>query len=139
MSTQTTLKKAIEKAVKNGWLDILDKGFRYDGLSFKHDWITINAFSHEKEGWCYRDELNIIFSHDFAKAFWGEESYAECWYCRDGFPETDKGYEKHLKICSELFGDPYDTGHRHISDAWEYHLQQMVLEKDPIKYLKKFI
>ena len=26
-----------------------------------------------------------------------------------------------------------------IYEAWEYHLQQMVLEKNPLKYLEKFI
>ena len=48
---------------------------------------------------------SIIFSHAFAKAFWGE------W-------ERVFGYETELK--------------------WQYHLQQMVLEKEPLKYLENF-
>ena len=50
-----------------------------------------------------------IFSHDFAKAFWGEEDYS------DG-----KIVIANLK-------------------AWQYHLQQMVRETEPLKYLERFI
>lgn len=49
----------------------------------------------------------IIFSHDFAKAFWGDIA----------IPEGNRG---------QLL-------------AWQYHLQQMVLEEDPIKYLEQFL
>ena len=51
-----------------------------------------------------------IFSHDFAKAVW-----------------------KHLKECDI----PEEFCSRHAN--WQYHLQQMVLEENPLKYLKKFI
>jgi len=61
----------------------------------------------------------IIFSHDFAKAFWGEDIIIE------------RGVlEKNGNISSE-----YENKYK----CWEYHLQQMVLEEDPIKYLEKFI
>lgn len=50
----------------------------------------------------------FIFSHEFAKAFWGEEvCEMEC-----SVVETKK---------------------------WKYHLQQMVLEEKPLKYLEKFL
>ena len=55
----------------------------------------------------------IIFSHEFAKAFWGEEKL--------NMREKIK-----LSKCG------------HIPE-WQYHLQQMVLEKDPLKYLEKFL
>lgn len=45
-----------------------------------------------------------IFTHDFAKAFWGEE-------------------------VDEFFGCP----------KWQAHLQQMVLEENPLQYLAKFL
>jgi hypothetical protein len=44
----------------------------------------------------------IIFSHSFAKAFWGEEKYTGI-YC------------------------------------WQHHLQMMVLEEEPLKYLEKWL
>ena len=56
---------------------------------------------------------HIIFLHSFAKAFWSEELI-------DG---TEK-----------LTGIPmYDI------PAWQYHLQLMVLEEKPLKYLEKFL
>jgi len=80
MTKEQILKKAIEKAVKNGWVP--------------------------KIQWKANPELYqsaIVFSHDFAKAFW------------------------------KLDDTNYGQG------SWDEHLQQMVLEKDPIKYLEKFI
>ena len=48
--------------------------------------------------------FQTIFSHQFAKAFWGDDGHI-------------------------LESKP----------AWEYHLQQMVLEEEPLKYLEKFL
>lgn len=53
----------------------------------------------------------IIFSHEFAKAFWGDEIR----------------YNKTRK-----------TKILYIS-KWAHHLQQMVLEEEPLKYLRKFL
>ena len=50
-----------------------------------------------------------IFNHKFAKAFFKEGEFAN---------------------------DVQGYNHK---DTWKYHLQQMVLEKEPLKYLKKFI
>ncbi len=49
-----------------------------------------------------------IFSHSFAKAFWGKEQHIsdEWWIYREN---------------------------------WEHHLEVMVLEQEPIKYLEKFL
>ena len=55
----------------------------------------------------------LIFSHDFAKAFWGNQHLRDCPGCGD-MPN----YEWPL---------------------WEYHLQKMVIEEDPIQYLKQFL
>ncbi len=52
---------------------------------------------------------HLIFSHDFAKAFWGEEDYT------DG----------KIVICNHK--------------AWQYHLQQMVLYEEPLNYLERFL
>jgi len=51
---------------------------------------------------------SIIFSHKFAKAFWGEELWAE------------------------------DVGGYEIP-KWQYNLKRLVLEKEPLKYLEKFL
>lgn len=77
MTKETILKKAIQKAVKNGFDVFDDKGFYFQ----------------------------TIFSHDFAKAFFPESKY------------TDE-----LNVI-----------------AWKYHLRKMVLKKDPLKYLERFL
>ena len=102
MTNEQILKKAIEKAIKNGWEPI--KVFTPDGRWF----VTPNSENVEE----YSHIFEIIFSHDFAKAFWGEEDICEA--CGD-------------RSC------------QHSGKGWKCHLQQMVLEKDPIKYLEEFI
>ena len=61
----------------------------------------------------------IIFDHKLAKAFWGEEkeTYYQEWRDSTGYVEGDDGYQS----------------------TWQHHLQQMVLEKEPLKYLEKFL
>lgn len=59
----------------------------------------------------------VIFNHDFAKALWGAR-----W-------DEDRGCKVHASVHSpDSMGDDYQ-------DPWEYHLQQMVIADDPIKYL----
>ena len=66
----------------------------------------------------YENMIYVIFSHDFAKAFWGEEII-----------EAEEGY-----FCLRC-----DKMNQPDVISWKYHLQQMVLEKEPIKYLEKFL
>ena len=93
------------KAVKNGWkrgeiiIEIIESGKSFD----------IGAVTR-----------NIFFTHDFAKAFWGEEVIRE-------FPdELEISFIGDCSCCIEL-------------PAYLYHLQQMVLEKELLKYIKKFL
>jgi len=60
---------------------------------------------------------DYIFNHEFAKAFWGEEQidFINGVYC-----------------CI----DPSCVA---SGIKWQYHLQEMVLEKDPILYLEQFL
>lgn len=109
MTDQQILEKVIEKAEKNG-LDLCPKFYAnniytrsltYQGL---HWWDQCEScFVH------HETVFDIIFSHDFAKAFWGEELI---------WTTADEEY---------------------MDEAWEVHLQQMVLEKEPLKYLEGFL
>lgn len=56
-------------------------------------------------GWWYTVN-DLIFNHSFCKALWGEENFMR--------------YD----------GDTLDP-----LKMWQYHLQQMVISEDPIKYL----
>lgn len=64
----------------------------------------------------------IIFSHDFAKAFWGDKSI------------IDLRGTKFQKDTDET--ESIELG---LMVTWQFHLQQMVLEPEPLKYLEKFL
>jgi hypothetical protein len=88
MNNTEIIKKAIEKAVSNGYeVPIF--------FNIEASWADLLFVSRK-----------IYFSHNFAKAFWGEDEY---------YIPTGK-----IKV-------------------WQYNLQEMVLEENPIDYLRKFI
>lgn len=84
-----------------------------------------------------RDGLNknIFFSHDFAKAFWGENRWRH--------ERVTIKKKENITTCKSHgvgFTRPEHTKmQRYRVWGWEHHLQQMVLEEDPIKYLEQFI
>ena len=106
MRNEDILKLAIEKAERNGY-DVKKflPAFPPCRIDDARSDIKERAFK-----LLYGIKERIIFSHDFAKAFWGEEIIEQCHYCTD---RTEK--------------------------EWQRKLQQIVLEEDPIKYLSKFI
>ena len=59
--------------------------------------------------------FSLVFDHEFAKAFWGEEI-------------------KDFEHCSDTDGNVNCP-----LASWKGNLQQMVLEDDPIQYLKQFL
>jgi len=112
MSNEKILKKAISKAVKNG----------YDKFSLQNieDFTLLKACYEKKQG--NRYYYSLIFSHDFAISFWGEE-------------------EK-FKDPRVFVGNGNGTASRPILGfGWQFHLQQMVLLEDDekFKYLEKFL
>jgi len=104
MTNEQILNQAIDKAILNG----------FNSNIFKKNTKWYNG---------------IFFSHDFAKAFWGNKLKTVC--C-----QVDRIRKDGVLIC-EACGI-----RRHNFDMevpWQYHLQTMVLEKEPLKYLEKFI
>ena len=120
MTNEEILKAAVEKAMESGFWK--KEFFRSDfnGLSrLNNHTATITTWSGELERdveikMSYKE---IIFTHKFAKAFWGE-SKCDCRIRVD-----------HVEYCDKCDGFP----------SWRPHLQQMVLEEDPIKYLEQFL
>lgn len=109
MTDKEILTKAIEKAEKSGYIS---------PTSDSIEWFNFEA---------------IIFSHDFAKAFWGSEEVD------DQGRTIDEGWEEEYKD-SNLFMDKED--YEYGSDwniAYHYHLKQMVMYEKPLKYLEKFL
>ena len=73
----------------------------------------------------------IIFSYEFAIAFWGETPLVwGCYCCGD---EANANDDKWHKLC-----DCQNIKRLGVK-KWKWHLQQMVLEEKPLEYLEKFI
>lgn len=111
MTHEEILKKAIEKAEKNG-------------LNMD---IPYSMFSFEYQNWNWH---NTIFSHQFAKAFWGSGTAYKTSRIKKHYMTYPKGV---------VATRSYTTKKNLKKVAWKYHLQQMVLGDDPIIYLEQFI
>ena len=128
MTNEQILGKAIKKVVKSGaWKGINPLELCIDPREDLHLEQKIIEEMLRKP---YITEL--IFSHDFAKAFWGEEK-------RDGIIGIPHKMVKD-QLAKKITDNLYDVSvKRNYVPEWMYRLQQMVLEEDPIKYLEKFI
>ena len=117
MTNEQILKKAIEKAEENG-LDILELG---NNTGFDIECLQASLSLDCQVSWHL---YHFIFSHSFAKAFWG--NYYVCSNC--------------LRRLEEEGCYKFSNGRQHVftTISWKGHLQQMVLEPQPLKYLEKF-
>lgn len=121
MTNQQILSKAILKAEITGKWELDDRKL----IMMKHYRDNLFQFLFDGEG---RADGNsgviayeeIIFSHDWAEAFWGKKLVTQQFY------EMAPPNGKWTLIKEKNF-------------TWQYHLQQMVLEKEPLKYLEKFL
>ena len=116
MKKEKILKLAIEKAIKNGW------DYRFEGKSFKNNYFEVEDYGITSNGADF-SVFDIIFSHEFAKAFFKGIS-----------PVKNNDYEWELQskrnVLKNKYGVEYD---------WQYYLRQLVLCKEPLKYLEKFL
>lgn len=119
MTNQQILTKAVKKAQTSGWWTTHDIVYTIDmgwTATVKHGKAVLKP----GEGYItiLLAENDIIFNHDFAKALWGDEQ----WFLSD-LGEWHKSAEH-----PDWLGTDEKL-------AWQYHLQQMVIATDPIKYL----
>ncbi len=139
MTNREILTAAIQKAIKQGFTQIPDtKTMRQNGY-IDEDFETCNDFEictdrlHSSmirwQGDYYDGIYDVIFSHGFLKAFFGEERTYQELYEGVKIPEVKPG-EKRMLWC-HFDGSP-------LFD-WQFHGQQMVISEDPIMYLSKFI
>ena len=113
MTNETILKKAIEKALKNKWkvpdevrfYPVLPKGSLWGGSPVRYKRLKELGYKKIGQVELMIDIYAIIFSHSFAKAFFGEEI--------------------------RTYRDSTNTF------RWQYDLQAMVLEKEPLKYIER--
>jgi len=83
----------------------------YKGLHFQYEKTGIPF------GVVLQDTMKIIFDHGFAKSFFGEE-----WDDGDAM----------LVPMSEILA-------QENIEKWQHHLRQMVLKKNKLKYIAKFL
>lgn len=113
MTDQEIVEKVIEKAKKNGYkIGNQNKCFFDNYIDFEYPYFI---YSEDFVGSWLLHINEIIFSHDFAKAFWKTERCPSC--IRQDVPEEE------------------DCNGR----KWKDELQEMVLEKNPLKYLENFL
>ena len=110
MTDKEVLEKAITKAIDSGWYPYNDT----DHIPTPEhilDWFEVN------DNYGHADFYKLfIFSHDFAKALWGDDKIG-------------------------VFNTPTNGTYRWDDPRklWKYHLQNMVISEDPIQYLKENI
>lgn len=131
MKPEDILKKAIEKAVKNGYK------FRYD----LDDEDGKKAFEVTVENWCNicDQSMNaVLFDHQFAKAFWGDEEILneDCVDVSDlkGGWETGEWFNR-LDDSINL-----DGWFSYVElPQWQYHLMKLAISEDRLQYISKFL
>lgn len=114
MTDTEILEKAIQKAIDGGWKypdHSLVVFLLDDGVTLTTDYTKL-----------MRAVETIIYDRQFAKAVWGDGSEVKV-------PE--------LPEIGGTFIHILDSNPREASKAYLWHLQQMVIADDPIKYLEK--
>ena len=138
MTNEEVLTKAIEKALENGW--------NMFGFAGKLLHWNVNEAEYPYQSWLFgrmdhryvyqlQVSLNdILFNHDFAKAFWGEE---EVEVVIDDFLLS----KEPQPFMGGTIEYPYyeSAGISYKCKAYLYHLQKLVLEEEPLGYLERFV
>lgn len=122
MSNQQILEKAIQQAIDGGWRPgwqdrrpVVRWGAQYAEDYDVGEGVMISGYHAKSNASMWFFPLKeLIYDHDFAKALWG-----------DGLV---------------TFNTRLSNGHvqswQAESPAWQYHLQMMVIDADPIAYLE---
>lgn len=119
MTSEEILREATDKAIENGYdrhqvhcfFAVLKKYEEYE--EFKK--MIINA---------------MLVDHSFAKAIWGEEDMWDKTKCNCGGVDFHiGGFDRHKLDCDKC----------KCKRGYKYHLQNMVLKKEPLKYLEKYL
>ena len=114
MNQKTKLTKVIERAIKNKW-DFFGHKPLLDHFEVLSDGLFIDMTMEDGIMASYQTNT-ILFSHDFAKAYWGENKILVC------------------ELSAEIGVGAGEKHRRKTIPMWQYHLQQAALSKDPITY-----
>jgi len=128
MTDKEIIRKVVDKAVKNGYSEWNNFVPLFPPtiakVKEKVEALFNSLLLTHKEG--------IIFSHSFAKCFWGEKPVCiECGCEMDNDGERNRTFQ-----CSE-YCENVENG----EPNWRFHLKEIVLEneEDRLKYLEKYL
>lgn len=126
MTQSEKLQKVIERAVKNGW--------KWRGYPENPELIIGQYYGVGR----VESEEVLIFSHDFAKAYFGEDNI-----CQDcGIIPSQKNVEVNGMIYHRLYECKCGSIAQFIPyPSWQFHIQQLALTPplERIDYLYNFI
>lgn len=136
MTHEEILNKSIEIAIERGW--------EFDNLD-KWNWSTIRKTDTTMNNWYYFliayngnekfiDAERIIYDQNFAKALFEGMKVPRSRETTDDEHELDV-WGKVLGLYSGGGYEGYGDRCTFHGETWQYHLQQMVIADDPIKYL----
>lgn len=132
MTNEKILKKAIEKAIKNGWSGWVCSWKVIKQGNYPYILLMGSELGY-KDAHHYIEQL--IFDHSFAKSFWGDKLV--CYDCGEKVSSPDTVMNGRVQLgtgnckCSRQF--------ENNEYKWQYELKMMVLEEEPLKYLEKFL
>ncbi|HJP81436.1 MAG TPA: hypothetical protein VJ841_03530 [Candidatus Saccharimonadales bacterium] len=116
MSKEEVLRTAIIRAINNGFCPLA--GITAESTVGIYPSVDSVVFIYERSGWVGSkglDVFRIIFDRSFAKALWGDEEAGD----------EDFYAPKHDSLSGSYW-----------RKMWEYHLRNMAISEDPIKYLE---
>ena len=126
MNDKQILKKAVEKATKNGWLPLFSIREVFDSW-----WEDNRSFN---------NYYKLIFNKEFAKAFWKDtESEGYFNYCNThgylNFIPRLKDSDGYCPSCGKAV-----TGKEKFdNDSWIDHIQQMAVAENRLKYIEQYL
>lgn len=128
MTDQEILKAVIAKATDNG-LKTYKQGYLDFTGKFPNvqEVVSISFTKYLETAIKYKPVEEIIFSHEFCKAFWGE------WTICSGCGKHWAGSKTMGYSCDSICPAPNEV------ISWRHHLQQLVVEEDRLKYLEQFL
>ncbi len=127
MTDEQILKAAIEKAVEGGW-DSKEADVAKQSLEMCFAMEANMSEPYRTQGKKFGYNF-LIFRKSFAKAFWKD--------CGDSCRlDYDHDFEEEWWTDNSCCGGGCAMFN---GESWQYHLQQMVLEEEPLQYLKQFL
>lgn len=132
MKDKQVIEAVVKKAMENGFNEWTHFEINPSSLLYRNEEVVIELEQINEDGYLgdsYEQFRwgELIFNHDFAKAFFGEEK--DTLYCIDTERRLSNGRGRSIY---------YD---KQRLTTWQYHLQQLVILTDDkkLEYLKEFI